>query len=566
MIAENRPPEFRGTFRTDAAARAVYAEAAGIHRVIPQAVGVPADTNDVQALVAWAREMGTPLIPRGSGSSMAGGAVGDGVIVDLSRLDTIGEPDLERGSIRVGPGALRAAVDRRARRDGLRFPVDPSSGAFCTVGGMVGTNAAGARSLRFGATRAWVHALDCVFDDGSRGEVRRGSPVPFDVPAVARFERTVAPSLLSAPRADVWRHLAVCKNSSGYAVDAFSRSGELVDLLVGSEGTLALFVGIELDLLAAPGATAGVLGAFASLERAAAAAVRAREVGAAACELLDRTFLEVAATGGRPLPVPANTEAVLVAEIEGPRADAAADVARRLGRAFHAEGASAVSLALDPHAEAELWDLRHAASPSLARLDPTLKSMQFIEDAAVPLARLADYLRGVREILARHGVRGVIFGHAADAHIHVNPLVDVAQPDWRARAQGILDETTELVARLGGTPSGEHGDGRLRTPLLDRVWDARAREEFRLVKEAFDPSGILNPGVKVPLAGGPAPLDTPVKYDPGLPPLPPAARRALDRVERERAYAEFRLAMLEEDAGAGQQVEGGVAEPEAWCG
>jgi FAD/FMN-containing dehydrogenase len=305
-------------------------------------------------------------------------------------------------------------------------------------------------------------------------------------------------------------------------------------------------VGVELDLVDAPGAPAGVLAAFASLERAAAAAVRAREVGAAACELLDRTFLEVAAAGGRPMPVPAGTEAVLLAEVEGPEADRAGDAARRLGRAFHAEGASAVSLALDRVAETELWDLRHGASPSLALLDPALKSMQFIEDAAVPLAHLADYVRGVREILARHEIRGVIFGHAADAHIHVNPLVDVSRRDWRARAQGVLDETTTLVARLGGTPSGEHGDGRVRTPLLDRIWDARAREEFARVKESFDPRGILNPGVKVPLDVVSSPLDGPMKYDPALPPLVPAARRALDRVGRERAYAEFRLALLEE--------------------
>jgi FAD/FMN-containing dehydrogenase len=210
----------------------------------------------------------------------------------------------------------------------------------------------------------------------------------------------------------------------------------------------------------------------------------------------------------------------------------------------------AVSLALDVGAETELWDLRHAASPRLARLDPTLKSMQFVEDGAVPLALLADYLRGVRAILARHQIRGVIFGHAADGHIHVNPLIDVSRPDWRIRAGQILDEVTELVARLGGTPSGEHGDGRLRTPVLDRVWGPRAREEFRLIKRSFDPAGILNPGVKVPLEGTPAPFDTPVKYDPLLPPLPAAARQALDRVERERAYAESRLAVLDQTSSA----------------
>jgi FAD/FMN-containing dehydrogenase len=543
------PSDFRGVFRTDDDARAVYAEAAGIQRVMPRAVAVPADTSDVRTLVAWAHDRGMPLVPRGSGSSMAGGAIGDGVVVDLSRLATIGEPNPDRGTIRVGPGALRAAVDRRARLHGLRFPVDPSSGAFCTVGGMVATNAAGARSLRFGPMRAWVVALECVFDDGSVGEVRRAGPLPYEVPAVARFERDAAPVLLTARNGDQERLSGVCKNSSGYAVDAFRRSRELVDLLVGSEGTLAVFVGIELELTDIPGATAGVLGAFASLERAAAAAVRAREVGATACELLERTFLEIAAAGGRPLPVAAGTDAVLLAEVEGAHPSVAAESARRLGRAFHAEGATAVSLALDASAETELWDLRNAASPSLSQIDPALKSMQLIEDAAVPVSRLADYLRGVRAILARNETRGVIFGHAADAHVHVNPLIDVSRHDWRARAGRILEEATDLVARLGGTPSGEHGDGRLRTPILSRVWDARARAEFRLVKQSFDPSGILNPGVKVPDGADGSPLSGAVKYDPTLPPLPPAARRVLDRVDRERAYSELRLAMLDDTEG-----------------
>lgn len=547
-----RPPAFRGAFRTDDDARAVYAEAAGIQRALPRAVAVPADAEDVQALVVWAQASGTPLIPRGSGSSMAGGAIGDGLIVDLSRLDAIGEVDTAAGSIRVGPGAVRAEVDARARRDGLRFPVDPSSGAFCTVGGMAATNAAGARSLRYGSTRPWVRALDCVFDDGARAEVRRGAPPPYGVPAIARFHRDAAVALgATAIEAEPRRHPEVTKNSSGYALYAFARSGELVDLLVGSEGTLALFVGVELELLELPGATAGVLGAFPSLQRAAAGAVRAREIGAAACELLDRTFLEVAASSGGALPVPGSTEAVLLAEVEGADASSAAAAARRLGRAFTAEGADVVSLALDAVATTELWDLRHAASPTLARLDPALKSMQFIEDAAVPLARLPDYLRGVREILARHEVRGVIFGHAADAHVHVNPLVDVSSFDWRARAARILDETTELVARLGGTLSGEHGDGRLRTPLLDRTWDARTLQEFALVKRSFDPGGILNPGVKVPAASSAPPFRGAIKYDPALPPLPTAARAVLDRVERERAYAEPRLTMLERVGTAG---------------
>ena len=537
------PEGFRGIFRDDDEARAVYSEAAGIARIVPRAVAVPADAADVQTLVRWARETGTPLVPRGSGTSMAGGAVGPGVVVDLGRLRAIGAVDAAARRIAVGPGALRGEVNARAHEHGLRFPVDPSSGAFCTIGGMAATNAAGAHTLRFGAMRAWVEALDCVFDDGSRATVRRGEPPP-DVPAVRRFLERAAPVLRGDAAVASLAH-DVRKESSGYALAEWLRTDDLVDLLVGSEGTLALFVGVELRLLERPGATSSLLAAFASLDDAVRGAALARDAGASACELLDRTFLDVAAQGedGHAALVPAGVEAALLVEVEGTDAAAAAATAGIIERAVRDAGASTVRLALDHVSEPALWSLRHAASPILARLDPALKSMQFIEDGAVPPERLADYVRGVRRALDARGVRGVIFGHAGDAHVHVNPLVDVRRPDWRAVVAGLLDEVTALAAELGGTIAGEHGDGRLRTPLLDRVWRWPAAALFRAVKESFDPTGILNPGVKVPLAEQ-LPIEA-IKYDPELAPHPPAARRALEIVERERAYARFRLEMLE---------------------
>jgi len=190
-----------------------------------------------------------------------------------------------------------------------------------------------------------------------------------------------------------------------------------------------------------------------------------------------------------------------------------------------------------------LWELRHAASPILSRLDPNLKSMQFIEDCAVPPAALPAYVRGVRRILADNDTRGVIFGHAGDAHVHVNPLVDVRRSDWRDRVARILDEVTDLAASLGGTLTGEHGDGRLRTPLMPRVWSAEALRRFGDVKRAFDPAGILNPGVKVPIAGESALGD--IKYDPHLAPLTKPARSALEAVESRRAYSRSRLELLD---------------------
>ena len=532
---------FRGVFREDVAARAVYAEAAGIGRVMPQAVAVPESADDVIALVRWARESNTALVPRASGSSMPGGAIGRGVIVDLSRLDAIGAPDGATRRIAVGPGAIRNRVDAWAHTAGLRFPVDPSSGAFCSVGGMVSTNAAGARTLRFGSTRAWVHSLDCVFADGSRAMITRGATAAR-VAAVDRFVRDVAPAIQAARSLVGTPQLR--KNSSGYALAEYAESGEVLDLIVGSEGTLCLIVGVELDLAELPGATASLLASFASLDAAVSGAGEAQRGNASACELLDRTFLDVAARGS-PLPIPPNTEAVLLIELEATDAAAAATSARRLAADLEGGGATAVSIGLSHDEEERLWELRHAASPILSRLDPALKSMQFIEDGVVPPARLADYVRGVRSALASHDTSGVIFGHAGDAHVHVNPLVDVSRDGWRDRVEAILSDVVDLTAALGGSLSGEHGDGALRAPLLDRTTGTTSRELARRVKHAFDPDGLLNPGVKVALPDQRAIGD--IKYDPGLPPLPPASARVLARVERERAYAEFRLAMLERE-------------------
>ena len=541
------PAGFRGAYRSDDLARAVYSEAAGIGRIIPAAVAVPVDADDVVTLVKWAKERSLSLVPRGSGTSMGNGAIGPGVIVDLSRMNSIGNVDLMNHSIWAGAGALRGDVNRIAHDSGLRFPVDPSSGEFCTIGGMVSTNAAGAHTLRFGATRDWIIALDCVFEDGSRATVSRLASIPAGIPALQRFIEHVDPKMISS---DALLHPGVAKDSSGYGIAAYAHTKKLVDLIVGSEGTLAIIVGVQLGLAPLARKRSSVLGAFASLDAAVVAAATARAAGAVACELLDRTFLEFAASGQADSPVaildsiPRVTEAVLLAEVEGANDRESDDCAHALEKAFRQSGASLTKVALGTTEQEEIWDLRHAASPILGRLDPALKSMQFVEDGAVPVDRLAEYVRGVKEILAEHTVRGVIFGHAGDAHVHVNPLVDVSKADWRQCVERILSDVVALTARLGGTLAGEHGDGRLRTPLLSQTWSASAIDLFREVKSAFDPAGILNPGVKVPLTNQPPIGD--IKYDPLLPPLPPQVRRVLDSITDKRAYSTFRLSLIPE--------------------
>jgi FAD/FMN-containing dehydrogenase len=432
----------------------------------------------------------------------------------------------------------RDQLEATAAPLGLTMPVDPSSSGFATLGGLCATNAAGARTVRYGPMRAWVHGLDCVFADGSRAWVHRGGALPA-VPALERFLRDVAPAVERAP-VQALRHAGVRKESSGYGLSAWRESRDVLDVLIGSEGTLCCIVGVELRLMPVHQATAGLLAGFPDLEGAAAG--RLAENGATAVELLDRSFLEIASAEGEPLPLPPGLEAVLIVEADGDNDAGARESARQLAGWCEAGGASHVELALSAEDERRLWAIRHAASPILNRLAPRLQSMQLVEDGCVPPDRFAEYVRGVRSALRNARFRGVIFGHAGDSHAHVNALVDVLDPDWRARAERLVNEVTGLVARLGGTLAGEHGDGRLRAPLSARVWSAEARELFAATKRAFDPQGLLNPGVKI-AAEGAHPLET-VKYDTRLPPLPEEARAALDLVTQEKAWHRHRLDLL----------------------
>ena len=537
------PPGFRGVFRDDPEARAVYSESAGVARIMPRAVAVPADVEDVVALVRWAAAERVPLVPRGSGSSMANGAVGAGVIVDLVRLSTLGELVARRRRLVAGAAVTRDALQHVAATQRLSFPVDPSSSAFATIGGMVATHAAGARTVRYGQLRDWIAGVECVFADGSRAWVRRGEPLP-PVPALQRFVEEVAPQV-RATGASLLCHDGVRKESSGYALAAFARSADVLDVIVGSEGTLAIITAVEVRLTPAAAATASLLAGFADLSAAAATAVQLAALGASAVELLDRSFLEIAASGSGPLPIvlPPGLEAVLIIEAEAPDEDAAEKAVGHLRECAVVGGAVHIETAMSGEDEAKLWQLRHAASPILNALAPQLQSLQLVEDGCVPPQHFAEYVRLVRAALDRARFKGVIFGHAGDAHAHVNALVDTSESDWRARCEQLLDEVTGIVTRLGGTLAGEHGDGRLRTPLMARVWAPEAMALFAATKAAFDPEGVFNPGVKVPVSGA-VPLGA-IKYDPALSPLPAAARAALDVVVREKAWARHRLDLLQ---------------------
>jgi FAD/FMN-containing dehydrogenase len=419
---------------------------------------------------------------------MPGGNVGDGVVLDLSALDRV-EWD-EFGRLRAGAGAVAADLDRVARSRGLHFPALPSSAPWCSVGGMVATDAAGARSFRFGPTHAWTTGLDTVRSCGR--QERHGTTPTGTGTEWAQLADLLGQTPLP-PRADL------AKNSSGYAVDRFLGSRDPVQLIAGSEGTLCVVTEVTLSPVPLPEVRGVALLGIAELNEMAGLIERVREAGATACEYFGLRLLEL----GRLLDDPRldgldAREGVLLVEFAGMVDEVEAGLTA-MEACWRRRGGA--RLARDPADVDGLWSLRHSASPAIAIAAGDRRSVQFIEDSVVPTAALPAYVRGIEAALARQGWEGVIFGHAGDGNLHVNPLVDFHDPQWRTRVLAVIDEVVDLVGALGGTLSGEHGDGRVRAPFLSRVWPVPYLSAFGRVKSTLDPLGILNPGVILPLEG-----------------------------------------------------------------
>ncbi len=471
---------------TDPRLRAAYAEGAGVYRVVPQAVVLPRDTAEVEALLRWAADTGTPLVPRGSGSGMPGGNLGRGVIVDFSAGFGGVSVDPVQRVAHAGASATWAQVTEAARSFGLRLPPDPSSGGFATSGGMVMTNAAGPRSVRYGSVRRWVEAVEIVSADGEVRRVQRGQGTGDRV-TLSPDERRMVEAGFPKTR----------KNSSGYALDEYARSGDELDLLIGSEGTLACVTAVEWRLDPIPPDRAGVALGFRDLAALGEAVPYLVALNPAAVELLDHTLLSFLGDAGGV--VPPGLACLLLVEFERETAPAARGAVGDAVRGLRHLTAH-VETAVDRAGLERLWAVRRLASPALARLPSTQRSLQVVEDGCVPLERLGDYVAGLREAAARHRIAVAIFGHAGDGHVHVNALPDTTAPRWTEALRGLYDDVTTLLVRLGGTPSGEHGDGRLRAGVLERFFGPDLIALFRDLKHRYDPRSILNPGVILPAA------------------------------------------------------------------
>ena len=486
-------PGFQGRLCTSPEALDAASGSTGPVRIRPRAVAHPSGVPDLQALVRFASKEGWSLIPRGAATGMPGGNVGPGMVVDLrgDAFQVLDPVDRERRTIRAGAGVTLSRVIDVARSAGLDFPPAPSSASRCSVGGVAANNAAGARSFRHGSARSWVSDVDAVLPEGELFRCGDPAPPPFQA---ARLRSEGEPTGPGWPQ--------VRKNSSGYALKDFVTTGQPSDLLVGSEGTIGLLTAVEFRLRPLPAERRVSVVALPNPDVLDRLSQTVETLGASACEFLGRSLLQLGNVEADPLvgDMTSGAWGLAIIEFEG-GIDEVESSTEELMREVHGLGVD-IRAGRNEEESQGLWDVRHRASPTIAaRAGAGRVSMQFIEDCVVPRPRLPAYLSGLAHILEDAGLEAVVFGHAGDGNVHVNPLVPIGDEDWRPRVRRVLEAVTDLVSSLGGTLSGEHGDGRIRAPFLSRIWPSATVSAFEAVKSILDPAGIFNPGVILPLPG-----------------------------------------------------------------
>nr|WP_239522200.1 FAD-binding and (Fe-S)-binding domain-containing protein [Geodermatophilus sabuli] len=481
-------------------ARALYSSDGSLYRVLPRAVVRPRHPDEIEAVLTVCRELGVPLTARGAGTSIAGNAVGPGVVLDTSRyLTRVHAIDPEARTATVDPGVVQSALQAAAKPHGLRFGPDPSTHNRCTIGGMIGNNACGSRALGYGRTSDNVVGLDVVTGAGDR--LALGAPAAAGAPDAAGGVlgelRRLVDVELAAIRTELGRF---GRQVSGYSLEHLlpERGFDVTRALVGSEGTLAVVRQATVRLVTdAPHRGLVVLG-YPTMADAADATPGLLRHEPTACEGLDQRIVQrLRDVPAAVVPELPRGGGWLIVELTG---DTVAEVEGKAARVL-ADAGAVDSLVVTDRGEAEaIWRIREDVAGLAARTPDGRPAHAGWEDAAVPVEQLGAYLRGFEELLAGHGLQGVPYGHFGDGCVHVRidfPLGDRSPDRGRAAYRAFVTDAAALVARFGGSVSGEHGDGRARSELLASMYSPGVLALFERVKGLFDPADVLNPGVLV---------------------------------------------------------------------
>ena len=514
----------RGSATDDSGTRALYSSDASNYRVVPDLVVVPADVEDLVAAVGLSAAAGAPIVLRGAGTSMAGNAIG-GVVIDVSRhLNTILEIDPVARTALVEPGVVLTDLTSAAGAYGLTFGADPSSGSRATLGGMIANNACGSHSVAWGTTADNLQALQVLLADGTRMDL---SAPPGSGADRARLERLAArpgregeihrglqaiaarESLLISRRFTPLR-----RRISGYALDRLLPAGgyDVARFLSGTEGSLAVTLRARVNLVELPGATVLLALGFSDSVAAADCVPLVLAHGPLTMESITATLMDRLPREVRGAAVAAGLppgKAWLLVEVGGCDTQEAMAAARAV--ITDLTGSDQVvtsSVVTDPGAQDVLWRCRRDSTGLATRRIDGTEAWGGWEDAAVPPQRLGTYLRELDEILAAHDLSGESYGHFGEGCMHIRMDFDLFSDAGLARYRSFVEQAADLVVRLGGSVSGEHGDGRARSELLAKMYGADVVSIFEEVKSLWDPAGVLNPHV----ISDPAPLDVNIRH------------------------------------------------------
>jgi FAD/FMN-containing dehydrogenase/Fe-S oxidoreductase len=497
--------EIRGEVLFDAFSRGRYSTDASIYQIEPLGVVVPKNRQDAAAAIAIAREEGVPVLPRGGGTSQCGQTVGRALVIDCSKyLDRVISVDVEGRRARVEPGLVLDRLNRLLRKDRLFFPVDPSTASRATIGGMTANNSCGSRSLRYGNMVHNVRGVDALLADGTQawfGEV----PGNFDDSTIPERYRELVTRMRALHRREAEeierRFPKVLRRVGGYNIDSISDGGHnMAQLLVGSEGTLAFFNEIELDLQPIPAHRVLGICHFPSFYGAMASTRQIVELGPSAVELVDRTMIKLS----RDIPmfravvdrfVQDDPAALLLTEFAGDDPPENLRRLKALGGLMSDLGfPDAVVEAVDPAFQQAVWEVRAAGLNIMMSMKGDGKPVSFLEDCAVRLEDLADYTDRLTRIFEKHGTYGTWYAHASVGCLHVRPVLNLKQELEVKKMRAIAEEAFAMVREYKGSHSGEHGDGLVRSEFHEAMFGDRIVRAFEEVKDAFDPHGLFNPG------------------------------------------------------------------------
>lgn len=503
--------------------RLLYATDASLYQVEPLAVVIPASVEDAVRAVEFCLERRIPILPRGGGTSLAGQCTNRAVVIDFSaRCRAIRLLDVGERRVRVEPGiTVDDLNDELARRgSGLFFAPDPATSRQCNVGGCIGNNAAGGRSIRYGRTSENIHAVTAALLHDSVRIVRLGPGSATTDPFVRELSLRLADVVRRHASLIRDRFPKTIRRNAGYGLDmilqqmdragpradadAILREINLAHLLCGSEGTLAVTLEAELLLHPVPTAKGLAVIGFADLDEAIEATVPILTTSPSAVELLDDTVLNLAAANTEyrryvelmPAPQDRPLKAILYVEYFSTTDFAAIQDKFSQLQSLIARQAPTARLSTYTEAKpmAAAWKLRKAGEPLLHGMPGNRKPLTFVEDNAVPVENLAHFVRQFRAIVHKHGTSAAFWAHASVGVLHVRPFIDIHDPADREIMQKIAVEVADLARECGGVMSGEHGDGRVRGPLLERFFGPELMGAFREVKAIFDPHNLLNPG------------------------------------------------------------------------